>query len=69
MLVRKVNRHAHQDVIVSYHFQVKHTLKRFREKNDVRGCLGVLETCTRANFAAVESARCVYVEPMESFAN
>lgn len=69
MLVRKVYRPPYQDVVFSSLCQVKHTLKRFREKDDVRGCLGVLETCTRANFAAVESARCVYVKQMESFAN
>ncbi|KAI0068836.1 patatin-domain-containing protein [Artomyces pyxidatus] len=40
-LVRKVNR----------------SLKVLREKNDARGILGVLETCIRANFAAVESSR------------
>jgi len=37
--------------------KVKRSLKNFREKGDVRGCLGVLETCIRANFAAVESSR------------
>ncbi|KJA30238.1 hypothetical protein HYPSUDRAFT_32378 [Hypholoma sublateritium FD-334 SS-4] len=37
--------------------KVKKSLKNFREKNDVRGCLGVLETCIRTNFAAVESSR------------
>ncbi|KAJ3515113.1 hypothetical protein NLJ89_g1967 [Agrocybe chaxingu] len=36
---------------------VKRSLKTLREKNDVRGCLGVLETCIRSNFAAVESSR------------
>ncbi|KAF9534295.1 patatin-like phospholipase domain-containing protein [Crepidotus variabilis] len=37
--------------------KVKRSLKALREKEDVRGCLGVLETCIRANFAAVESSR------------
>ncbi|KAH7929478.1 patatin-domain-containing protein [Leucogyrophana mollusca] len=40
-LVRKVNR----------------SLRLLREKNDVRGVLGVLETCIRTNFAGVESSR------------
>ncbi|KDR83709.1 hypothetical protein GALMADRAFT_664741 [Galerina marginata CBS 339.88] len=37
--------------------KVKRSLRTMRERNDVRGCLGVLETCIRANFAAVESSR------------
>ncbi|PPQ94036.1 hypothetical protein CVT25_009884 [Psilocybe cyanescens] len=37
--------------------KVRRSLKTMREKNDVRGCLGVLETCIRSNFAAVESSR------------
>ena len=37
--------------------KVRRSLKTLREKNDVRGCLGVLETCMRSNFAAVESPR------------
>lgn len=37
--------------------QVKRSLKTLREKQDARGCLGVLETCIRSNFAAVESSR------------
>ncbi|KAJ7590978.1 acyl transferase/acyl hydrolase/lysophospholipase [Mycena floridula] len=37
--------------------KVRRSLKALREKNDVRGCLGVLETCIRANFAGVESPR------------
>ncbi|KAJ7498890.1 patatin-domain-containing protein [Mycena latifolia] len=37
--------------------KVHRSLKTLREKNDVRGCLGVLETCIRSNFAAVESPR------------
>lgn len=36
---------------------MKKSLMTLREKNDARGCLGVLETCIRSNFAAVESAR------------
>ncbi|KAJ7129635.1 acyl transferase/acyl hydrolase/lysophospholipase [Mycena epipterygia] len=37
--------------------KVHRSLKTLREKNDVRACLGVLETCIRSNFAAVESPR------------
>lgn len=37
--------------------KVKKSLTTLREKNDARGCLGVLETCIRSNFAGVESAR------------
>ena len=37
--------------------KVRRSLKSLREKNDARGCLGVLETCIRPNFAGVESAR------------
>lgn len=37
--------------------KVKKSLMTLREKNDARGCLGVLETCIRSNFAGVESAR------------
>ncbi|KAI0053533.1 patatin-domain-containing protein [Auriscalpium vulgare] len=37
--------------------KVKRSLRSLREKNDARGVLGVLETCIRANFAAVESNR------------
>ncbi|KAJ8086658.1 hypothetical protein PM082_005481 [Marasmius tenuissimus] len=37
--------------------RVTRSLKALREKNDVRGCLGVLETCIRANFAGIESSR------------
>lgn len=40
-LIRKVNR----------------SLRILREKKDVRGVLGVLETCVRNNFAGVESSR------------
>ncbi|KAL0070740.1 hypothetical protein AAF712_001961 [Marasmius tenuissimus] len=36
--------------------RVTRSLKALREKNDVRGCLGVLETCIRANFAGIESS-------------
>jgi hypothetical protein len=28
-----------------------------RQRNDMRGVLGVLETCLRANFAGIESSR------------
>ncbi|GLB33842.1 putative patatin-like phospholipase domain-containing protein [Lyophyllum shimeji] len=37
--------------------KVRRSLKTLREKKDARGCLGVLETCIRANFAGVESPR------------
>ncbi|KIJ70532.1 hypothetical protein HYDPIDRAFT_105276 [Hydnomerulius pinastri MD-312] len=37
--------------------KVSRSLRILREKNDVRGVLGVLETCIRTNFAGVESAR------------
>ncbi|KAJ2922093.1 hypothetical protein H1R20_g15000, partial [Candolleomyces eurysporus] len=37
--------------------KVKRSLKTLREKQDARGCLGVLETCIRSNFAAIESSR------------
>ncbi|KAJ6599036.1 patatin-domain-containing protein [Mycena vulgaris] len=37
--------------------KVHRSLKTLRQKNDVRACLGVLETCIRSNFAAVESPR------------
>jgi AMMECR1 domain-containing protein len=37
--------------------KVRRSLKTLREQNNVRGCLGVLETCMRSNFAAVESPR------------
>ncbi|KAL9712896.1 hypothetical protein Ac2012v2_004136 [Leucoagaricus gongylophorus] len=37
--------------------KVKNLLRALREKKDARGCLGVLETCTRPNFAAIESSR------------
>lgn len=37
--------------------QVNRSLKVLREKKDVRGLLGVLETCIRNNFAGVESTR------------
>ncbi|XP_006460313.1 hypothetical protein AGABI2DRAFT_117271 [Agaricus bisporus var. bisporus H97] len=41
--------------------KVKRSLRNLRDKNDARGCLGVLETCIRPNFAAVESPR-IYSE-------
>lgn len=37
--------------------KVSRSLRTLREKNDARGCLGVLETCIRANFAGIESSR------------
>ena len=39
------------------HHQVNRSLKILRERNDVRGVLGVLETCIRSDFAGVESPR------------
>ncbi|KAF5388223.1 hypothetical protein D9615_000438 [Tricholomella constricta] len=37
--------------------KVRRSLRTLREKKDARGCLGVLETCIRSNFAGVESSR------------
>jgi hypothetical protein len=37
--------------------KVNRSLKILREKKDVRGVLGVLETCIRTNFVGVESPR------------
>lgn len=37
--------------------KVNRSLKILREKKDVRGVLGVLETCIRTNFVGVESSR------------
>jgi hypothetical protein len=37
--------------------KVKRSLRTLREAKDARGCLGVLETCIRSNFAGVESPR------------
>ncbi|KAG2088483.1 acyl transferase/acyl hydrolase/lysophospholipase [Suillus discolor] len=37
--------------------KVNRSLKILREKKDVRGVLGVLETCIRSNFVGVESSR------------
>jgi len=37
--------------------KVLRSLRTLRAKNDVRGLLGVLETCIRTNFAGVESSR------------
>lgn len=37
--------------------KVRRSLRTLREEKDVRGCLGVLETCIRSNFAGVESPR------------
>ncbi|KNZ74447.1 Patatin-like phospholipase domain-containing protein [Termitomyces sp. J132] len=37
--------------------KVRRSLKTLRDKQDPRGCLGVLETCIRSNFAGVESPR------------
>lgn len=38
---------------------MRRSLRTHREKNDVRGLLGVLEMCVRDNFGGVESARYV----------
>ena len=46
--------------------KVRLSLKTLREKDNVRGCLGVLETCMRSNFAAVESPRSVLCLPPSS---
>jgi len=37
--------------------KVLRSLRSFREKNDARGVIGVLETCVRTNFAGIESSR------------
>jgi hypothetical protein len=37
--------------------KVRQALRSMREKNDVRGMIGILETCIRANFAGIESSR------------
>ena len=37
--------------------KVLKSLRLLRKNNDIRGVLGVLETCIRTNFAGVESAR------------
>jgi hypothetical protein len=37
--------------------QVRRSLRNMRERNDVRGIVGILETCIRANFAGIESSR------------
>ncbi|KZW04014.1 patatin-domain-containing protein [Exidia glandulosa HHB12029] len=37
--------------------KVRRSLRSFREKDDARGVLGVLEVCLRANFAGTESGR------------
>ena len=37
--------------------KVLKSLRALRKKDDIRGLLGVLETCLRTNFAGVESAR------------
>lgn len=39
--------------------KVLKSLRILRKNKDVRGVLGVLETCIRTNFAGVESARLV----------
>lgn len=37
--------------------KVLKSLRLLRKNKDIRGVLGVLETCIRTNFAGVESAR------------
>lgn len=37
--------------------KVRRSLRALREKNDVRGLLGVLEMCVRDNFGGAESSR------------
>ncbi|KAF8076432.1 patatin-domain-containing protein [Lyophyllum atratum] len=52
--------------------KVRRSLKTLREKKDARGCLGVLETCIRANFAGVESPRRTFLgtkDLIESYFN
>lgn len=46
--------------------KVRRSLKTLRENNNVRGCMGVLETCMRSNFAAVESPRSALWLPSSS---
>ena len=46
--------------------KVRRSLRTLREKNDVRGLLGVLEMCVRHNFGGVESARYVNVHYVRS---
>jgi hypothetical protein len=46
--------------------QVNRSLKILREKKDVRGVLGVLETCIRTNFVGVESPRWVFFQVAQS---
>ncbi|KIY49217.1 patatin-domain-containing protein, partial [Fistulina hepatica ATCC 64428] len=48
--------------------KVRRSLRTLREANDVRGVMGVLETCIRPNFAAVESARYVFIDfPLKTY--
>lgn len=57
-LVQKVSsRQLFCDEFDSYLKQVRRSLRTYRERNDARGVLGVLETCIRTNFAGVESSR------------
>lgn len=62
-LVRKVGVRASNPQILTIltrviiRIKVLRSLRTLREKKDVRGLLGVLETCIRTNFAGVESAR------------
>ncbi|TDL29739.1 patatin-domain-containing protein [Rickenella mellea] len=43
------------------------SLRRLREKDDVRGVLGVLETCIRSNFAGVESSRKTLIDITQTY--
>lgn len=46
--------------------KVLKSLRLLRKSKDVRGVLGVLETCIRTNFAGVESARCAESFPWKN---
>lgn len=48
---------SRRETLSDLHGQVNRSLKILRERNDVRGVLGILETCIRSNFAGVESPR------------
>ncbi|KAI0028467.1 acyl transferase/acyl hydrolase/lysophospholipase, partial [Vararia minispora EC-137] len=52
-------KHADEDPFYDWRLvrKVRHSLRTFRKRDDVRGVLGVLETCMRVNFAGIESPR------------
>lgn len=56
-LVKKVSLVVTLLPFSTHSYQVRRSLKILRENKDARGCLGVLETCIRSNFAGVESPR------------